>query len=155
MNTERIPLLQATPLFGGISEQALTFLLERSQSVDMAAGENFFCENDKADEFYILEAGVVSIIKHWQGKPVVLHQLKAGDCFGEIALMEMMPRSATVRADTHCRAIEIPMSALFDCYQTHLEQFTLIQMNLGREICRRLRSADARLFEAQNKRWMS
>ena len=151
MNTERIRLLQAMPLFGGVSDQTLTFLLERSRRIDVAEGENFFCENDEARTLYVLEVGIVSVIKHWQGTPIVLHQLKAGDCFGEIALMEMMPRSATVRADTPCQAIEIPMSALFDCHEADLEQFTLIQMNLGREICRRLRYADARLFEAQNR----
>lgn len=150
MNTERIRLLQATPLFGGVTEETLTFLLARSRNVEMSTGENFFCENDEAHALYVLEAGTVSVIKHWRGTPVVLHQLNAGDCFGEIALMEMMPRSATIRADTSCQAIELPMSALFECYQSNLEQFTLIQMNLGREICRRLRKADARLFEVQN-----
>ncbi|MBZ2168625.1 Crp/Fnr family transcriptional regulator [Marinobacter sp. F4216] len=151
MNTERIRLLQAMPLFGGVSDETLTFLLERSRVIEVAAGENFFCENDEAHALYVLETGVVSIIKHWQGNPVTLHQLTAGDCFGEIALMAMMPRSATVRADTPCLAIELPLSALFDCYQENLEQFTLIQMNLGREICRRLRDSDARLFEVMNK----
>lgn len=151
MNAERLRLLQAMPLFGGVSEDALVFLLARSQTLIVPAGENFFCENDAADALYVIESGEVSVIKHWQGVPMTLRQLKAGDCFGEIALMEMMPRSATVRADTTCHAIELPLSALFDCYKANLEQFTLIQMNLGREICRRLRDTDARLFALQNK----
>lgn len=151
MGDNRIKLLQATPVFGGVTEECLNFILERSSQMDIAEGGYFFHEDDAAASMFVLEIGVVSVIKHRRDVPIVLHQLKDGDCFGEIALMEMMPRSAAVRADTHCQAIELPVSVLLELYQTNLEQFTLIQMNLGREICRRLRYADACLFEALSK----
>lgn len=149
MSSKRIKLLQSTPVFGGITEQALELLLENSTDCELVEGGHFFEENDDAVSMFVLEAGVVSVIKHWKDAPVTLHQLKSGDCFGEVALMEMMPRSATVRADSHCKAIELPRSALFELYQADLEQFTLIQMNMGREVCRRLRYADDRLFAVQ------
>jgi len=151
MNSKRIKLLQSTPVFGGITKQALELLLKFSTDCELVEGDHFFEENDDAVSMYILETGVVSVIKHWKDAPVILRQLKSGDCFGEVALMEIMPRSATVRADSHCKAIELPRLALFELYQADLEQFTLIQMNMGREVCRRLRYADDRLFAAQQK----
>jgi len=151
MSSKRIKLLQSTPVFGGITEQALELLLENSTDCELVEGGHFFEENDDAVSMFVLVAGVVSVIKHWKDAPVTLHQLKSGDCFGEVALMEMMPRSATVRADSHCKAIELPRSALFELYKADLEQFTLIQMNMGREVCRRLRYADDRLFAVQQK----
>ncbi len=151
MSYKRIRLLRETPLFGGISEQALRVLLEKSVQREVPAGEVFFEEDDAASSMFVLEEGVVSVIKHWREAPVILHKLQSGDCFGEVALMDVMPRSATVRADSRCRAIELSNSALLALYQADLEQFTRIQMNLGREICRRLRYADARLFEVQRK----
>jgi len=149
VRSKRIKLLQSTPLFGGITEQALELLLKFSTDCELVEGGNFFEENDDAVSMFILETGIVSVIKHWKDAPVILHQLKSGDCFGEVALIEMMPRSATIRADSHCKAIELPRLALFELYQADLEQFTLIQMNMGREVCRRLRYADDRLFAVQ------
>lgn len=151
MSSKRIKLLQGTPVFGGITEQAVEFLLNFSTDCELTKGGHFFEENDDAVSMFVLETGAVSVIKHWKDAPVILNQLKSGDCFGEVALMEIMPRSATIRADSRCKAIEVPRSALFELYKADLEQFTLIQMNMGREVCRRLRHADDRLFAVQQK----
>jgi len=116
--------------------------------VEVNKGACFFHEGDEADSVFILEEGCVDIIKLRDGKEFFLRQLNKGDCFGEVALMDLMPRSATVRACIDCRAIELPHTALYDLYQFELEQFTLIQMNMGREVSRSLRQADERLFDA-------
>jgi CRP-like cAMP-binding protein len=63
-----------------------------------------------------------------------------------MALMDMYPRSASVQAETDSSAFKISSAALLDLYQHDMEQFTLLQMNLGREVSRRLREADERLF---------
>jgi CRP-like cAMP-binding protein len=63
-----------------------------------------------------------------------------------MALIDCKPRSATVRADTDGRVIRITAEQLGDLYGPKPEQYTLILMNLGREVCRRLRDADERLF---------
>jgi CRP-like cAMP-binding protein len=151
MNTEQIALLQNIAVFGGISADAVEFLLQRSDQCHVTAGNHFFEENDEALSMFVLEDGAVSVIRYWKDTPVILRHLGSGDCFGEIALMEMMPRSATVRADVDCTAIELPRAALFELYHADLEQFTLIQMNMGREICRRLHDADDRLFAEHQK----
>ena len=68
--------------------------------------------------------------------------LGEGECLGEMALFDYMPRSASAVANTDCRLIEITSQNLYGVYQMDMEQFALIQMNLGREIARRLRKAD-------------
>jgi CRP-like cAMP-binding protein len=75
--------------------------------------------------------------------------MQAGDCFGEMAVIDHCPRSASVRAVEDCRAIRISAADLYQVYAQDLKQFTLIQMNMGREVCRRLRAADGRLFSAK------
>ena len=98
---------------------------------------------------YVLQAGRVSVVKGWQGRDFVVVGLGAGDCFGEMALMDLCPRSASVRADEDCRAIELGAADFHRLFETDAEQFALIQMNLGREVCRRLRVADDLLFRAR------
>ncbi|MGA7373664.1 MAG: cyclic nucleotide-binding domain-containing protein, partial [Methyloceanibacter sp.] len=74
--------------------------------------------------------------------------LKDGDCFGEMAVMELFPRSASVRAVEDSTAIRLSAANLYQVYAHDLEQFALIQMNIGREVCRRLRESDNRLLRA-------
>ena len=142
-------LLQNISVFGALSTDALDFLLQRSIVVACSKGECFFCEGDQAQSVYILETGRVSVLKHWQGRGYLLRHLEPGACFGEMALMDMYPRSASVLAETDSSAFKISSAALLDLYRHDLEQFTLLQMNLGREVSRRLRKADERVFHMQ------
>jgi CRP-like cAMP-binding protein len=63
--------------------------------------------------------------------------------------MDHCPRSASVRAVEDCIAICISAAHLYEVYARDLKQFALMQMNMGREVCRRLREANNRLFGAR------
>lgn len=148
MPADRIELLQAMPIFGAIREDVLRFLLEQARVVAVPAGECFFHEGEQAAGMFVLESGRVAVMKEWQGRLFLLHELGRGDCLGEMALMDLMPRSATVKALDDCSAIELRPEHLMRLYERDLEQFALIQMNMGREVSRRLRAADEQLFAA-------
>jgi CRP/FNR family transcriptional regulator, cyclic AMP receptor protein len=146
MQTTQLELLQSMPIFGAIRSDALQFLLEQAHEVVVRAGEFFFRENDQATSMFVLESGRAVVIKGWQGHDTELHRLGAGDCFGEMALMDLFPRSASVFAIEDCRAIELSAADLLRLFERDAEQFALIQMNIGREVCRRLRATDERLY---------
>jgi CRP-like cAMP-binding protein len=137
------------PVFGAIRNDALRFLLEQSRSRTVPAGAFFFRQSDPADSMFVLEAGRAAVVKHWRGRDHVVHRLEAGDCFGEMALMDLFPRSASVRADADCEAIELAAADLLRLFERDAEQFALIQMNIGREVCRRLRATDELLFRTR------
>jgi CRP-like cAMP-binding protein len=145
-NLEHLRLLQNMPIFGGVETAVLEFLLQSSRFVNCAQGEFFFREGDLANSMFVLERGYVAIYRRWQGKSYKLRELGSGDCFGEMALMDCKPRSASVKALQNSGAVEINTAQLSQLYDRNPEQFTLIQMNMGREVCRRLRDADKRLF---------
>lgn len=148
MQEARIELLQQMPLFGGIRTEILEFLVDRSSVVCVGENEFFFREGDAAHAMFVLETGRAAILKLWQDEQHLLRNLETGDCFGEMALMDMKSRSASVLAIEACSAVELSAGCLFELYEHDLEQFTLIQMNMGREVSRRLRETDDRLFEA-------
>ncbi len=145
----RIELLQAMPVFGAVREDTLAFLIGRSAVAGRAAGESFFREDDEAQSMFVLEAGKAAVVKSWNGHEYVLSELAKGDCFGEMSIMDLRHRSASVVATQACEAIELSTASLYALYQRDLEQFTLIQMNLGRQVSRRLREADERLFQVK------
>jgi CRP-like cAMP-binding protein len=149
MQEARIRLLQRMAIFGGIRDEILEFLVERSPVVRIPKGEFFFRENDPGESMFVLEEGKVAVLKRWQGRDYLLRTLEQGDCFGEMALLDLAPRSASVRALEDCAAIELSAASLYDLYNKDLEQFAVIEMNMGREVCRRLRELDERLFRAR------
>lgn len=149
MNQARIELLQQMPVFGAVASATLEFLLGEAPVVERARGEFFFREGDAPRGMFVLEAGRISISKSWQGHELLLLRLDQGDCFGEMALLDLFPRSASVRADADCRAIEITAANLYRLFEHDPEQFALIQMNIAREMSRRLRVTDELLFRAR------
>jgi CRP-like cAMP-binding protein len=134
------------PIFGGVDATTLDFILQNSEIVAVASGDFFFREGDQDNAIYILEQGSVAVFRFWNKQRYKLRELGVGDCFGEMALMDFQPRSAEVVATEDCRAIQITAPQLALLYERDPEQYTMIYMNLGREVCRRLREADRRLF---------
>ena len=149
MRGSRIRLLQGMPVFGALSSDTLEFVLERSTEVSVPARQYFFHELSEADGFFVLQSGSVVVQRRRSGIEVRLKELQVGDCFGEMAIVECRNRNASVRALEDSVALEIPLSALHDLYEHDLEQFTLIQMNLARELSRRLSDAAEEIFEAK------
>jgi CRP-like cAMP-binding protein len=139
-------MLQDMPIFGGVNEATLELILDKAKTVEVAQNGYYFREGDLDNSIYILERGQVAVYRYWNGKRYRLRELDKGDCFGEMALMDFKPRSAEVMAIDDSAAIQVTAAQLAELYQTDSEQYTLIYMNLGREVCRRLRDADSRLF---------
>ena len=149
MSENRIDLLQRMPVFGAASAETLAFILETTRDFVVPTGGYFFREGDEAGSMFVLESGRVEVLREYGGQKVRLCELGPGDCFGEMSLIECRNRSAAVKALTNCTAIELPLDTLHTLYERDLKQFVLIQMNIAREISRRLRTADKLLFEAK------
>src|SRR5438105_15747596 len=111
------------PIFGGIRDDILQLLLELSRIVTVTKGGFFFREGERAESMFRLEEGKVIVLKGWQGQDWPLRSLERGDCFGEMALMDLFPRSASVGAVTDCRAIEISAASLYKICEKDVEQF--------------------------------
>ena len=145
---ERFELLSAMPVFGGLAEGTLQFLTEHAELRAIKEGDHFFRENEDSQSMYVLQSGSVQIYKSWKGEQKLLRQMEAGDCFGEMALIDFSPRSASAVAISDCEALEITAAVLQRIHGYDAEQFTLLQMNIGREVSRRLRRMDELLFRS-------
>lgn len=142
MIRSRIKLLRNMPLFYSLEDEALEIILSDADTVTLEPGEFFFRQGDDAHYMYVLESGSVSIHKAWQDREMCIGNLGPGDCFGEMALIESSVRSASVRAETACSAVEISPLGLQALMENAVEQYILVQSNIARELCRRLRMAD-------------
>ncbi|GAK49518.1 hypothetical protein U14_00740 [Candidatus Moduliflexus flocculans] len=149
MCQSRLSMLQNMPIFGGIREDILEFILKTAEMITISAGEYFFHEHDAGNSLFVLEQGRAAVTKLWKNREYVLTELHDGDCFGEMALIDLGPRTASVVALNVCTAIKLSCGTIFGIYKKDIEQFTMIQMNMGREVSRRLRKMDEQSFQAR------
>ena len=151
MTNDQLTILQNMPIFGGLKKRTLEYLLERSKVKSFAAGNLLFREGDHGDSVYVVKSGVVEVVKEFNSRAYSLARLTKGDCVGEMEFIDPSQRNASVVAIEDVQTIILPRKAIFDLYRHDLEQFTIIQMNLGREVSRRLREADDKLFKEHVK----
>jgi len=149
MSSAELDLLRKMPIFGGLSDRSLGSILCEATNICVPGGEYFFREGDPGGFLFVLRQGTVQVERVWNGRCIVLRKLGPSDCFGEMALVDFQPRSASVRATADCIAIRLSLDTLRALYQSDVEQYAIIMMNMGREVSRRLRAADERLLELQ------
>jgi CRP-like cAMP-binding protein len=144
---EEVQAIQRLSVFGALGASTVAFLLERCELVAVAAGAPFFQQGDLGDAMYVLRTGRARVVRTGNGERLPLAELGSGECFGEVALVAIAPRSATVEALEDATALRLPHRALLELFHHDLEEFALLQMNLGREVARRLVAANEALFE--------
>lgn len=75
-------------------------------AVTYKPGEIIFCEYEPGDSFYLIQSGKVKIVKIFGNIEKTVDILHPGEFFGEMALLEEAPRSATIIANDHCKLLE-------------------------------------------------
>jgi MFS family permease len=95
-------LLRAIPMFAVLEQPALERLSRDLERMEVPAGRAVITEGEKGDRFYVIESGVVSVLKRVSpaAEPEEVNRLGRGGFFGETALLRDVPRTATVMAVT-------------------------------------------------------
>jgi CRP-like cAMP-binding protein len=127
----RTELLAACPLFKGIDAAGLAALAEAATSVDFPAGHAIARQGEIGTGFFVIVEGSVRVVRDG----VIVARLGAGEFFGELSVLDRMPRNATVSAEvpTSCLAL-----ASWDFERVLLEQPALT-LAILRGVAARLR----------------
>lgn len=107
------------------------------------AGAVLFQEGDPGSRMYVLRSGRVKIAKRVGGADVTLAILGAGEFFGEMALLEGLPRSATAVVLEDSRLIEVDETT----FDSLVRRSTEFSMRLLRRLSARLREADRQILQ--------
>lgn len=92
-------LLRGLPLFAPLPVASVENLALRLEPVAMSSGQNVITQGEEGDRFYVIDEGELEVFVD----DVSRRRCGAGECFGEIALLHQVPRTATVRARTDGR----------------------------------------------------
>jgi len=140
--------LLATPFFGGLSDASLDLLISMLDERSFEAGATIFAEGEPGRSMFVVHAGNLVVSKLGDsGRSIRMSDLGPGDFFGEMTLIEMQDRSATVIAQTATVLYELTARSLYTCYKADIHAYVLVMQNINRELCRRLRRADRRIAE--------
>jgi putative nucleotidyltransferase with HDIG domain len=96
-NSETLAHLRSVPFFARLSDVTLTRLAARSPLASIAAEEVLFRQGETGETLYVILSGAIEIIQTRGDTAVRLSLLQAGEYFGEMALLDDEPRSATAR----------------------------------------------------------
>jgi CRP/FNR family transcriptional regulator len=139
---DRIALLRHVRVFAGLSEEDLTAIAEVSVSRRYESGEVVFREGDGGDTCYIVRSGLARAVRqHSDGRSITLAHFGAGDIFGELAMFDEEPRSATVDVIDEVEVVAIPGRDM----QRLMREYPEIAVKLNAALAQRLRATNERL----------
>ncbi|TYL92712.1 cyclic nucleotide-binding domain-containing protein [Bradyrhizobium rifense] len=137
--------LLATPFFGGLTDASLDLLISMLVECRFDAGATVVAEGEPGRSMFIVRSGRLAVSKRaTSGSVIPISVLEPGDFFGEMTLIEMQNRSATVVAESPTVLYELTAQKLYACYKADIHAYVIILQNINRELCRRLRRADDR-----------
>lgn len=142
-------VLREIGLFGGLDEDTLK-VLAAELPVDRALpGAKVVAEGDQAREMFVVIDGELEVVKKSRaGNEVRVAMLGPGGWFGEMSIIDVQPRSATVRALAPSRLLRVSAEHVDRLlYRRDLKAYALFVMNVARELSRRLRVADGILAQ--------
>jgi len=126
----KVEALKRAPLFEGLSRKQLTQLARVTEDVAFRAGEVLCREGERGHEFFVIMEGEVEVTRSGQR----LATGGGGEFFGEIALIENVPRTATVTAKTPIRSFLLTRRAFLHAMDEHPD----IERKVLRALAKRL-----------------
>jgi len=135
--------LQKYSLFGGLEPEQISLILPLMNMENFGPDEYVITEGRPNDKIYFLIEGTVAVTKN----DIPLSRFGEGEAFGEIEVLDVMPSVASIRSISNVKVMSISNKALRDIYKIDIKIFSLMIMNLARDLSRRLRRMDEKLAE--------
>jgi CRP/FNR family cyclic AMP-dependent transcriptional regulator len=131
------------PIFAGLTDEGLALLFKKAEGTAVGAGELVVREGDVGSKMFLIRTGAVRVVKNLgTSDEVLLARLGAKDFFGEMCILETLPRAASVQAMEQTELVVLPSSAFYHLYQARPDQYSILVLNIARDLSRRLRRLD-------------
>ena len=139
-----LEVLSASPLMHGMGEEQLSALLSTAERRIYEPGDRIVKEATPSDCLFVLADGTVEVVKGDGDQAVILNSLEErGDFFGEMSLIDILPRSANVYAGGEAKILAFPKQVLTTLFaRVPRVQMTLV-LNLARNLSQPLRDYNA------------
>jgi CRP-like cAMP-binding protein len=140
-------VLKLVHLFEGFSEQDARDFIVWAARLDAGAGDAVIREGEDGQDMFVVVAGSLRVVKAGGDEEQELAVLEPGDSFGEIALLDSGPRSASVVAITACTLLRFERKSLVKIPSVSLKLYR----NIATLVAARLRDTSARVILAKSR----
>jgi CRP-like cAMP-binding protein len=135
-------------LFGGLSDDVLRTFVGALEVNELPSGAVVFREGESGRELYVILDGEVEVLrKSKRGHETRVAILGPGDWFGEMSVLDVLPRSASTRVLAPTHLLRLTAHDLDALYRRDMRSYALVVLNIARELSRRLRVADGLLAD--------
>jgi CRP/FNR family transcriptional regulator, cyclic AMP receptor protein len=136
-----LDFMRGLALFNGLSEAGLSGLAQVARWRETPKGAYVFCQGDEADGLYLVQTGAVAmVLGSVDGRELVINEMHAGDCFGDLSIITGARRSTGAQARVDSLLLAIPRAA----FESLLDSEPCLVRNLLIITARRLQSSSAR-----------
>lgn len=132
-----INIIKSSPLFFELFDDEIETIVETCNVMTLEEGEFIFRENDEGNEIFLILNGSANVIKG----NTILAELKKGDLFGEMVLLEERTRTADIIAKTYTDVLIMDFDAIFGIFKKNPKIFSLLMLNLCRLLAKRLKGS--------------
>jgi CRP/FNR family transcriptional regulator len=146
-----IEILARPKLLSDLQMEEIKYIGNPMETRNYNENEDIFQEGTLGNEFFIVLSGSVWVRKKdTLGKEHQLTVISCGECFGEMALIDEMPRSASVRALEKTRAAVLTRPSFLKMKKDNINLYCHILENIAIEFSGRLRSMDLKYVKLIN-----
>ncbi len=143
---EDLDYLRGLSVFAGLPDSIVENIGSHARRLDATAGEILLREGEPAKEMLVVLSGSLEVVKrNHDGREAVIATLGPGSVAGEMSLIDIRPRSAEVRSVGSSSVAVLGHGDIATIYREDQKSYTLLVLNISREISLRLRRLDALL----------
>ena len=139
-------ILHHVTIFAGVTDIGFEKLCNECGVIECSTGDVFIREGTPAKEIYIILEGKIKIVLDIENDPLELIELHSGDCIGETSVIGIQRHSASAVVTEPATLLVLSRDVLMDIYNRDKEFFSLLILNIARELARRLLKTDTMLL---------
>ncbi|MEW6431621.1 MAG: cyclic nucleotide-binding domain-containing protein [Myxococcota bacterium] len=140
--------VRTVPIFQDLKGRNLDILFDFLEERRWEVGDVICNEGELGRSLYVIREGEVEVVRRSsRGNNVPIVRLGPGECFGEMTLVELQPRSASVIVKKKAVTYSLTNLDLWNLYKADNFAYVIILQNITRMLSRRLRKADSRIVE--------
>lgn len=148
-DADTLTYLRSIHIFARLPDATLVRLVARCPIQYVGAYQELFRQGDRGDDLYVILSGEIEVVQMLDGVSIRLSTLQAGEYFGEMALIDDAPRSATARTLRDCVLLQVRKHDFLDL----LRDYPFLYNDAARVLSARLREMNTqRLADLQREK---
>ena len=144
-------MLKSCPLFFELYDKEIEKMVRYCSVYTFDSGDKIVEDGEIGDQIFVVLEGIAYVEKQLPRGRIRIQPLKAGDVFGELALMGEKTRTADIVADELTYVLEIKYEDIFILFKKEPRIFGLLLLNISRLISHRLAKSNKIIVDLQEK----